>query len=417
MTDWISLVEAAYDLRDGQDAWLDRLVRTAGPLLDYGEGVTGQIIRNATSDFALEDVAVSGSAEHAEYVKRSLATATPESLQLAYRSGITAATMSEVVFSRVPGAEEAFAQSTEGRFRDALGIVAYTGIDKVVALNTPLARPRLMSVRERRMWTCAAAHIGAGLRVRLVLASGAAAGAEPEAILKPDGRVCDARSPADAKSTLQRLREAVQRFERARGRLRRTDPDEALGLWRGLVEGRWSLLDRFDDDGQRFVVAVKNDPQVGDPRGLTRRALQVAELIGLGRSAKEIAYTLGISTSAVHNALGQVRRKLGLTSRADVAAFFAPFGLRERLSRFELADLTLAIGSLGPFDLSALDTLTAAERDVALSLLQGATNRAIAERRNTSENTVANQVKAIFGKLGVSDRAELAAVLSTRPPS
>jgi len=56
----------------------------------------------------------------------------------------------------------------------------------------------------------------------------------------------------------------------------------AMENWRGLVDGRWSLVDRFDSDGKRFVVAVKNDPEARDPRGLSRREQQVSELVGLG---------------------------------------------------------------------------------------------------------------------------------------
>jgi hypothetical protein len=58
--------------------------------------------------------------------------------------------------------------------------------------------------------------------------------------------------------------------------------------WPGLTSGRSSLVDRFDSDGRRFVVAVKNDPEFPDPRGLTTRERQVCEFIGIGQSTKEI---------------------------------------------------------------------------------------------------------------------------------
>ena len=56
--------------------------------------------------------------------------------------------------------------------------------------------------------------------------------------------------------------------------------------------------------------------------------------------------------------------------------------------------------------------LSPAEREVALLAVQGATNAAIARRRGTSDRTVANQLAAVFEKLGVHSRAELAALLS-----
>jgi DNA-binding NarL/FixJ family response regulator len=56
----------------------------------------------------------------------------------------------------------------------------------------------------------------------------------------------------------------------------------------------------------------------------------------------------------------------------------------------------------------ALDALTHAERSIARKLVEGLSNAAIARARGTSERTVANQVAAIFRKLGVGSRAELA---------
>jgi DNA-binding CsgD family transcriptional regulator len=55
--------------------------------------------------------------------------------------------------------------------------------------------------------------------------------------------------------------------------------------------------------------------------------------------------------------------------------------------------------------------LTAAERDVALAVLRGETNETIARDRDTSIRTVANQIAAIFAKLGVNSRIELACAL------
>lgn len=53
--------------------------------------------------------------------------------------------------------------------------------------------------------------------------------------------------------------------------------------------------------------------------------------------------------------------------------------------------------------------LTEAEQDVRRFLLQGATYAEIAEARGTSRLTVRKQVHALYVKLGVSGRRELAA--------
>ena len=51
--------------------------------------------------------------------------------------------------------------------------------------------------------------------------------------------------------------------------------------------------------------------------------------------------------------------------------------------------------------------LTLAERDVLRGILRGESNATIAERRGTKTGTVANQVAALFRRLGVRSRAEL----------
>jgi len=60
----------------------------------------------------------------------------------------------------------------------------------------------------------------------------------------------------------------------------------------------------------------------------------------------------------------------------------------------------------------ALDSLTAAERDVVASLLAGRSTAEIAQRRGTSARTVAVQVGRVFRKLRVRGRGELAAAAS-----
>jgi DNA-binding CsgD family transcriptional regulator len=52
--------------------------------------------------------------------------------------------------------------------------------------------------------------------------------------------------------------------------------------------------------------------------------------------------------------------------------------------------------------------LTRAEREVAKDVLAGHSSATIARRRGRSPRTIANQLAAIYRKLGVSSRAELA---------
>jgi DNA-binding CsgD family transcriptional regulator len=72
----------------------------------------------------------------------------------------------------------------------------------------------------------------------------------------------------------------------------------------------------------------------------------------------------------------------------------------------------LAVLELSRREVPHLDGLTQAERDVALLAIEGKTNSDIARLRHTSARTVANQLRSVYHKLGVSSRAELASRLS-----
>ncbi|HVH04589.1 MAG TPA: helix-turn-helix transcriptional regulator [Myxococcota bacterium] len=157
-----------------------------------------------------------------------------------------------------------------------------------------------------------------------------------------------------------------------------------------MAADRVLLVDRFERDGWRFDVA--HEPARVGLHGLSARERSAAEGLGRGLAPKEIAYAQGVAPSTVANALGRARRKLGLRSLAELAALFAPNGLRA-------------------IDAALLAPLSAAEREVALLLVRGASNREIARRRGAAVRTVANQARAVYRKLGVASRAELAARL------
>jgi DNA-binding CsgD family transcriptional regulator len=98
------------------------------------------------------------------------------------------------------------------------------------------------------------------------------------------------------------------------------DPEKALEIWRGLVAGRWSLVDHFDTDGKRFLLAVKNTPGVEGRADLTSRERRVTALAAMGHRDKEIAYILGLSVASVTAAIHRARGKLGVRTRAELAA-------------------------------------------------------------------------------------------------
>ena len=114
------------------------------------------------------------------------------------------------------------------------------------------------------------------------------------------------------------LRTAARQLNRSPDILRHGDADRAIRLWEGLVRGRWTLVDWFDADGRRFIIAKLNPRRDGLSRGLTTRERQVALSAALGESSKSTGYQLGISPSRVSALLKAAMRKLGVRSKAQL---------------------------------------------------------------------------------------------------
>ena len=85
-------------------------------------------------------------------------------------------------------------------------------------------------------------------------------------------------------------------------------------VWNNLVTGRWVLVDQFDSEGQRHVVAAPGkDGELAKP--LSDQQEQVARAAGQGLTSREIAKQLDLSERAVDGQLARALRKLGLPSR------------------------------------------------------------------------------------------------------
>jgi len=84
------------------------------------------------------------------------------------------------------------------------------------------------------------------------------------------------------------------------------------------------------------------------------------------------------------------------------------------LNRLQLEGQEFIVVSWPRHQREALTKLTQAETEVLTALFEGHTNQAIANLRGTSLRTVNNQVSALFKKLGVRSRSELAR-LQARP--
>lgn len=415
MGDWIAVVEAGYSLDGDDSAWLAKLLERVTHEQWRDRSSAAFTFDLSATGLAVRDVTVHGPPEIHDHLRGSLAVASPEALDRAYgSSSVAVGTVSELIF-HIGDNEAMFNRVNSGFTVDVLRVTAHSGTGRGLGLTLLLDEVRKSTPAERRRWARCAAHIGAGLRLRAMAPQLGTLEGEPiEAIFDGGGNLYEARNAATSKTARELLRVAVRQAESARSAKGRKSPDEALDAWEALIRGRWSLIDRFDSDQRRFVVAVRNDPRFPDPRGLSLRERQVAAYAGVGRSAKEIAYLLGAPAASVENSLRRAQAKLGLRSRVELTQFFAPQSLRAQMAEVSVGNDTLLIGSTPRLEEAKLGGLSDAERQVLVLLIAGSTNRDIAMRRATSARTVANQVQAIFRKYGARSRSELIARLTNR---
>jgi DNA-binding CsgD family transcriptional regulator len=310
----MAVVEAAYEPEPTDEAWIDGVLAASQPMLDHGEGVAG-------FTFAVERGKVTvGSAVELNTSDGFGPKYTPIFAQAAYL-GAPGLKMYRALFSEAAGAEEPRGSTMVG-LSDFLALHALDPCGRGVAIVAPLPPGTGPIDPAQDRWLRVASHMSSGLRLRRALCGWTADASDfplgGEAVLDPSARIVDAVGPATQPDAREALRTAARRADRARGRLRTDDAEEALRIWSGLIDGRWSLVDWYDADGRRFLVARRNDPHVTDPRALTSRERQVARYAALGHTSKHIAYELGLAPSTIATHLSSAMRKLGAATLADL---------------------------------------------------------------------------------------------------
>lgn len=329
--DVIRAVEACYASAADDSGWLDGLLQSLSLHEDEPRILAEIWGIGRDGNRAVECEANSGVIQSSELadIARFMTTLSDEA-----RGSLFAATPPvESCLKRVARASSELAAQCRALLQrhgveDPLGVFAAEpdGRLVLVAAANPAGRP-LLPARTLHQLTLVSAHLNSGLRLRTALsgsAPDATTHAGTDAVLDPGGRVIDAFGGARAREARQSLAEAVRHMDRARGALRRTDPEEALRLWRGLVDGTWSLVDHCEADGKRFVLARRNEPGVRDPKALTPRERSVAAFAAMGHQNKFIGYLLGLSAGAVSGHLRSAQQKLELTSRAELVRCLAP---------------------------------------------------------------------------------------------
>lgn len=415
--DLVSIVEAAYCVHDEDAVWLREVMTRLRPHLDVGLGVAAALYDQDEPDPARKMRAM-----HLDGIDPRVALAMRGAFEAGSDEERALSLASEKPILRLtswvgPLAESPIysALARELGFSDVVGVRGGNPDRTGIVLAAPVQTLPHGSRAWETRWTRLAAHLAAGLRLhRAALREAGDRATRAAAVLGADSKVLSA-NPAAA-SARETLRAAAKTIDRARSSKGRRAPDAALEEWTALVDGRWSLVDHFESDGRRFVLAMENAPDAPDPRALAPSERALVGYLAMGHATKLIAYELGLPEGTVSTRTRAVMRKLGVRTRAELVERFATL----RATAFERATIVgepLVIG-LSTDPASELDALTAAEREVARLAARGRRNAEIARARGTSERTVANLLQAVYRKLRIGSRTELARHLArtSAPP-
>lgn len=118
------------------------------------------------------------------------------------------------------------------------------------------------------------------------------------------------------------MKQAALAIDRAKRHVG-SDPDVGPSYWKAMVEGRWTLVERFESDGRRLLVARANEPHAAASHALSPIQRRIVALIVIGRASKSVAFELGITESTVSRQLAEALRRLGVGSRAELVALHA----------------------------------------------------------------------------------------------
>jgi DNA-binding CsgD family transcriptional regulator len=328
--DVLSMVEAAYSLDGPPRQWTQRLLEVADRSIGRGlGGFACPFAANTDGTFTMDR-------KSAAFINQ------PEEMVYAILDGLTQAApgwLSAYLAGEAGVARCLITSEVDPRrklnYRDRL---ARTGVDDginilcmdpdghglLLSLGIP-AGPTLAPERRQDL-VRAATHIQSGLRLRARLAAESAdaptadgALESCDAVLTPEGKVLHAEGNAALATARRALVAAVRDVTHARTALR-GDVHRALGMWKGLVAAHWTLIDRFESDGERYVVARENAPQLNGLVALTPTERLVVAYAARGSTTKEIAYTLGVSATTVRVLLMRAAHRYGERNRKALLA-------------------------------------------------------------------------------------------------
>lgn len=321
--DIVDILESVYRVDQPRDGWVGDVLRAVDGSLGMGIGV-GAVLYRLGQGEAVHIDAITGLGITEQWQQVGVALhADPElvrALDHCYRVWPLCATFrQQLPFTVANEAQRGRVTDTYERHGVVDQLIVHARESSGVGLTVLVFadQPIELAPRQVRLLELVATHLSTAYRLHRRLHADNST-ATVEAILDDRGRVAHAEPAARSAFAREKLGEAVRLREWAQGRIRHDAPGRAVAAWKGMVNARWTLVDRLESDGKRYILAREN---VAAPRagaGLSQREREVAALAALNRSNKVIAYELGIAQSTVRVLLKRACEKLGVHTREEL---------------------------------------------------------------------------------------------------
>lgn len=312
----LDCLATGYRLDLDGSTYVKQLVERAAPLMDGGLGVLAYTYDASDGEARVEHIAASDRFDF-EWFRPFIAAIKNATGRAREPVGFRAwRHMTSGQASRIPAMKALLPHFAHlGGACDTFAINALDASGRGLWIGAPLRSTARIASGRMALGSRLAAHLTAAVRLRRGPVTKRAA------VLAPGGEMLHAEADATIVASRDVLRHATLEFDRARSKQRRSDVDASTRRWRPLVSSRWSLLDDFDTDGRRFVVAVENRPPTRPlTTELSEREQQVVTHAHLGRTNKEIAYELGLAASTVRVLLHRAAVKMGVETREELIA-------------------------------------------------------------------------------------------------
>jgi len=192
-------------------------------------------------------------------------------------------------------------------------------------------------------------------------------------------------------------------------------------VWLDLCSGQKRLSDVFYTEDRCYAV-LECFPQL-EPRvrPIEGRKLTILGRVLMGHPQKAVAIELGLAASTVAAMVGGCLRSMGCTCRSSSPPILLVMAAHAANGRGGVSGARLGVFVEGGRegwvlsaprpDLRLPSRLSKAETAILHRLVEGHSLADIAHNRRTSRRTIANQLAALFRKVGVSGRAALLGAL------